>query len=320
MDIKIKKRIVGLTLLAGAGLIIAPIFFTRSINSDQLRLSAHIPEPPAKPQAITSIKPMPAPAAPQIVFEELHSVAAKEEQTKDISPLPQAPASPKTQSSMPKLATNEKSPASPILLTTVSTPEFEKASIVPLSTLQPPSTDIKTAANESTSASPAEPDKPFITAVAPSTNTEAASSNEPSATEDDTPPPDLEEDSTPPVAAAPAPTPAPKAKAPVTKTKVAPTKPKLADTKKAHKSTTSTSAQAWAVQLGSFSDKINAEKLMKTLQSQGYASYVQVIKTSKGTNLTKVLVGPELRREDAQKIQEKLKNLNANAMLIKVGG
>lgn len=348
METKLKKRIVGLTLLLGAGLIIAPIFFSHSVNSDQLRLSSRIPEPPTKPQIITTIKNTPAtPAAPQIVFEELQSVASKDEPAK-----PSLPASEPTKNSSenpaPQLAALDK--PTPVLLTTASSPDSSKASIVPLSTMQtedstPPATtnstvvanspstntpknsvDANTHAADkapSTEATPAPSVDPATGLPVSATPSSSAATTPTASPDEDLPPPDLDEEKDTPPAPAPAPTPSTKSKS---KSTVASAKPKTAKSKPAQANKTpkaangSPTAQAWAVQLGVFSDKINAQKLMKSLQSQGYAAYVQTMKTAHGKTQTKVLVGPELRREDAQKIQEKLKSVNAAAMLIKVKG
>lgn len=307
MDAKLKKRIVGILLLLGAGLIIAPIFFSHSVNTNELKLSSRIPQPPARPSLETTIK---TPASvtdskqPRIVFEELQSIVPKDASNNSMStpssPLIPAPSSSNT---VPQLATTVK-PVAPIMLTTASPQSDTKASIVPLSSVP---------------AAASAPDTATPSLLAPATKTASPSSPENTADvpSDEDALPDADEDTSP------EPTPVVKttsnktnkAKVTINKPK---TKPAVAD--KTHKTTHGTPAtQAWAVQLGSFSDKINAQKLMKSLQSQGYAAYVQIIKTSHGSTMTKVLVGPELRRADAEKIQEKLKALNAGAMLIKVG-
>lgn len=79
------------------------------------------------------------------------------------------------------------------------------------------------------------------------------------------------------------------------------------------------SPDAFAVQLGSFSDKINAENLMKKLQAQGFTAYIHTTKTATGT-WVRVLVGPELHRADAQALQSKLqKATNLPSMVVKAG-
>ena len=62
---------------------------------------------------------------------------------------------------------------------------------------------------------------------------------------------------------------------------------------------------AWVVQLGSFSSKENAESLNKKLRSNGYRSFVEPLKM-KDSTVYRVRVGPELKREDADSIKDKL--------------
>ena len=62
---------------------------------------------------------------------------------------------------------------------------------------------------------------------------------------------------------------------------------------------------AWVVQLGSFSSKDNASALNEKLRKAGYPSFVEPLKRSSGMAY-RVRVGPELKRSNAQKLQEKL--------------
>lgn len=76
--------------------------------------------------------------------------------------------------------------------------------------------------------------------------------------------------------------------------------------------------EAWAVQLGSFSDKINASNLMKRLQDAGFSAYMHDSKTAQG-NLIRVLVGPQLHRSDANKIQKQLQQqFSLKSIVVKV--
>jgi len=65
--------------------------------------------------------------------------------------------------------------------------------------------------------------------------------------------------------------------------------------------------KAWVVQLGSFSDKANADRLVKKLQAQGFKAYKKTTQTTKGP-LIRVLIGPELTRSQAQSTAKKLKD------------
>jgi DedD protein len=61
----------------------------------------------------------------------------------------------------------------------------------------------------------------------------------------------------------------------------------------------------WAVQLGSFSNKENADKLAANLRKQGYAAFLSEIKTSSGL-LQRVRIGPQKDRESAEEMAARL--------------
>jgi len=62
----------------------------------------------------------------------------------------------------------------------------------------------------------------------------------------------------------------------------------------------------FAVQLGSFAEKKNATALRDRLLSEGYRAYVE---TSSGgaTSITRVLVGPQSDREEAEQMLRRLR-------------
>jgi DedD protein len=62
----------------------------------------------------------------------------------------------------------------------------------------------------------------------------------------------------------------------------------------------------WVVQVGSFSQKANAEKLRDKLRKMGMASFV-VTGMSNNKKVHRVRVGPEINRNDAEKIQAQIK-------------
>lgn len=63
---------------------------------------------------------------------------------------------------------------------------------------------------------------------------------------------------------------------------------------------------AWVVQLGSFSSQENADSLNRRLQTAGFRAFVEPLKKDNDVSY-RVRVGPELKRSDAEAIQEKLK-------------
>jgi DedD protein len=61
----------------------------------------------------------------------------------------------------------------------------------------------------------------------------------------------------------------------------------------------------WAVQLGSFSNKENAEDLAASLRKQGYAAFVSQLQTDSGV-LHRVRIGPQKDRASAEAMAARL--------------
>lgn len=61
----------------------------------------------------------------------------------------------------------------------------------------------------------------------------------------------------------------------------------------------------WAVQVGSFSDKDNAERLSGQLRSQGFSVFVSRVATG-GKTMHRVRVGPVAGKEEAQALADRL--------------
>ncbi len=61
----------------------------------------------------------------------------------------------------------------------------------------------------------------------------------------------------------------------------------------------------WAVQLGSFSNQGNAERLAADLRKQGYAAFLSQLQTENGA-LHRVRIGPQNNRDSAEAIAAKL--------------
>jgi DedD protein len=62
----------------------------------------------------------------------------------------------------------------------------------------------------------------------------------------------------------------------------------------------------WAVQLGSFSNQANAERLAADLRKEGYAAFLSQLQTSGGL-LQRVRIGPQKDRDSAEAVAAKLK-------------
>ena len=61
----------------------------------------------------------------------------------------------------------------------------------------------------------------------------------------------------------------------------------------------------WAVQLGSFSNKENAEKLAADLRKQGYAAFLSQLATDSG-QLHRVRIGPQKDKDSAEAMAQRL--------------
>ena len=68
-----------------------------------------------------------------------------------------------------------------------------------------------------------------------------------------------------------------------------------------------TGVVAWTVQLGSFANDENARRLIDKLREAGFPAYLERQLNDAGTAF-KVRVGPEIRREDAEKLRANLEN------------
>lgn len=64
---------------------------------------------------------------------------------------------------------------------------------------------------------------------------------------------------------------------------------------------------AWVVQVGSFSNSANALKLRDKLRAKGFTAFVEKLEND-GTIAYRVRVGPELKREIAESLRDKLQN------------
>ena len=61
----------------------------------------------------------------------------------------------------------------------------------------------------------------------------------------------------------------------------------------------------WAVQLGSFSNKENADKLAADLRKQGYSAFIRELQTGAGV-MHRVRIGPQKDRESAEAMAARL--------------
>lgn len=71
----------------------------------------------------------------------------------------------------------------------------------------------------------------------------------------------------------------------------------------------------WAVQLGSFSSKDNAEKLAADLRKQGYAAFLSQLQTNSGP-LHRVRIGPQKDRASAEAMAARLLKVNHKGQVV----
>lgn len=71
----------------------------------------------------------------------------------------------------------------------------------------------------------------------------------------------------------------------------------------------------WAVQLGSFSNKENAEKLAADLRKQAYAAFLSQLQTENG-QLHRVRIGPQKDREAAELMAERLAKVGHKGQVV----
>lgn len=290
MDIKLKKRIIGFLLLVGFGLILIPLFFGRSIPEDELKLSSHVPEPPAKSEDLAVPMPDKATTVPDVTPTTQSSSTSSTSQSTDgvvfeqVQPLPSAaPAFNSTQPAQSASSTTTTNTTAAKSTPTASTPSLSH--IAPISDTAPPtatptSSTPSTLASTTTDISNPTPIKSTTAPVASSTKSTTGTNIAKKTTST---------------------TLSKKTTSTTTKTTAA-AKPKA--TAKTEQKIPA--AKAWVVQLGSFSDKVNANKLVSKLQAQGFKAYTKTSQTDKGP-LIRVLVGPELKRTDAETTANKLR-------------
>lgn len=78
---------------------------------------------------------------------------------------------------------------------------------------------------------------------------------------------------------------------------------------------TASSTGMWAVQLGSFSNKDNAEKLAADLRKQGYAAFLSQLATDRGP-LHRVRIGPQKDRASAEAMAGRLAKVGHKGQVV----
>lgn len=71
----------------------------------------------------------------------------------------------------------------------------------------------------------------------------------------------------------------------------------------------------WAVQLGSFSNQENANRLAASLRKEGYAAFLSQLQTGSG-KLQRVRVGPQKNRSEAEAMARKLSAIGHKGQVV----
>ena len=71
----------------------------------------------------------------------------------------------------------------------------------------------------------------------------------------------------------------------------------------------------WAVQLGSFSNKENADRLASDLRKQGYAAFISEVSTGNG-QMHRVRIGPQKDRPSAEQMAGRLAKVGHNGKVV----
>ncbi|GJM09593.1 MAG: hypothetical protein DHS20C11_18690 [Lysobacteraceae bacterium] len=82
-------------------------------------------------------------------------------------------------------------------------------------------------------------------------------------------------------------------------------------------STEGTAAPAWAIQVGSFSERGNADGLVARLQAAGFAAWSEQLRSDTSGIAWRVRVGPHLKREDANRERQQIEDaLSIRGMVV----
>jgi DedD protein len=77
----------------------------------------------------------------------------------------------------------------------------------------------------------------------------------------------------------------------------------------------------WIVQLGSFANRANADVLLAKLKKQGFNAFIESAANSQGTRINRILVGPQVDKQQAQQIAQELEQaVQLKGIVIKWNG
>ncbi|MEJ2257485.1 MAG: SPOR domain-containing protein [Woeseiaceae bacterium] len=150
------------------------------------------------------------------------------------------------------------------------------------------------------------------TVPVPSNTTDDAGQAEPAATPQSAPP---EEQPEPVVIRRPEPSTIPPKPAPEPAREETAVEPQPAEENAAAAPEPTSTTGMWAVQLGSFSNKENAERLAADLRKQGYAAFLSRLETDNGI-LHRVRIGPQENRDAAEAVAARLAKADHDGQVV----
>lgn len=287
MDIKTKHRIIGVIVLVALAVIIIPLFFSRSQSSDKAAaLSAKVPTPPQKQAVQLAI---PAANSASSNSSELATQALQAGNSDQSAQQDQIAA----QSEANDQAANEETNTPTTASTTAAAPATATESSASAdTTAQTPNNNPDNSA--STQAAAASASSSSINSEVNNQQSVSPDQVDESLSSDET----LHEKA------------APRTKTGAVKKALAEAKSKAHIAKKHHytekeKVKPAIAAHAWTIQLASFSQRINAQQLVKQLRAKGFTAYIHEARSERG-EVSRVFVGPELKKERADLLLKKL--------------
>ena len=78
-----------------------------------------------------------------------------------------------------------------------------------------------------------------------------------------------------------------------------------------------TGQKNWAIQLGCFNSKTNADNLLKRIKAKGYPAYLKSNQNNKKETITRVFVGPQEKRFLVERLKQIEKLFNIHGVISK---
>jgi cell division protein FtsN len=80
--------------------------------------------------------------------------------------------------------------------------------------------------------------------------------------------------------------------------------------------TATAGGSSWIVQVGSFAEQQNADKVRNQLRTQGFSAFLSTSKSSSGSTLYRVRIGPQGSRTESEKMLQRLQHQGFSAQIL----